>query len=34
MRPCQLPLHGAVTLEGNASVIAGDPRVREAYLGE
>jgi branched-chain amino acid transport system ATP-binding protein len=25
---------GAVTLEGKASVIAGDPRVREAYLGE
>ena len=25
---------GAVTLEGNAAVIAGDPRIREAYLGE
>ena len=25
---------GAVTLEGNASTIAADPRVREAYLGE
>lgn len=25
---------GAVTLEGDAAVIAGDPRVREAYLGE
>ena len=25
---------GAVTLEGGAAAIAGDPRVREAYLGE
>ena len=25
---------GAVTLEGSAAAIAGDPRVREAYLGE
>ena len=25
---------GAVTLEGSAASIAGDPRVREAYLGE
>jgi branched-chain amino acid transport system ATP-binding protein len=25
---------GAVTLEGSASSIAGDPRIREAYLGE
>jgi branched-chain amino acid transport system ATP-binding protein len=25
---------GAVTLEGDAAVIAGDPRIREAYLGE
>jgi branched-chain amino acid transport system ATP-binding protein len=25
---------GSVTLEGNASLIAADPRVREAYLGE
>ena len=25
---------GAVTLEGSAAAIAGDPRIREAYLGE
>ena len=25
---------GAVTLEGSAATIAGDPRIREAYLGE
>jgi branched-chain amino acid transport system ATP-binding protein len=25
---------GAVTLEGDAAAIAGDPRIREAYLGE
>ena len=25
---------GAVTLEGSAGAIAGDPRIREAYLGE
>jgi ABC-type branched-subunit amino acid transport system ATPase component len=25
---------GAVTLEGSATSIAGDPRIREAYLGE
>jgi branched-chain amino acid transport system ATP-binding protein len=25
---------GAITFEGKASIIAGDPRVREAYLGE
>ena len=25
---------GAVTLEGSAAVIAGDPRIRSAYLGE
>ena len=25
---------GRVTLEGSAASIAGDPRIREAYLGE
>ena len=25
---------GAVSFEGTAAAIAGDPRVREAYLGE